>query len=143
MSIQTTNFTTNTTTPSCPESIVFPLGITGHLCAVPLCSTNTAIMQSCCNGNPTVQYTYPGINEGNMTYQGLYCFLNGTMGGNQTSESFVDCVDEMGFGGVMGCDEGKYTDKKGAWQRIEAGGWMGVLGRFAMVGLLVSGFVSL
>ncbi|KAG9965807.1 hypothetical protein KCU61_g1598, partial [Aureobasidium melanogenum] len=120
MSLQTTNLTTNTTTPSSPESIVFPLGITGHLCAVPLCSNNnTAIMQSCCNGNPTFQYTYPGINEGNKTCQGLYCFLSGTMGGNQTSETCISCVDEVGYGGVMGSDEGKYTDKKEAGQKCD------------------------
>lgn len=142
MSLQTTNFTTNITAPSCPSSLVSPLGITGHLCAVPLCSNNTAIMRSCCNGNPVLEYTYPGINEGNKTYQGLYCFLNGTMG-NLTTDYFIDCVDELGFGTVMGCDEGKYTDKKGAGQRVEVGGWTGVVGRFVLVGLLVSGLVNL
>ena len=97
-------------------------------------------MKSCCNSNPAIEYTYPGINEGNKTYQGLYCFLNG-INGNQTSETFVNCVDEMGYRGVMGCDGGDIETKKGAGQRVEVG-WMRMVGRFAVVGLLVSGFVS-
>lgn len=95
-------------------------------------------MQSCCHGNPTVQYTYPGINEGNKTYQGLYCFLNGTLDGNQTSESFIDCVGDRGYTGVMGCDEGNGIEKKGDGQRVEVR-WMGIV----VMGLLISGFVSL